>query len=174
MNEPRPSAQFRTASDEHAGPGNEARFHPIEESHSPVYSIKNLYTTFSFYYNVQRIKNYFTGFVHVRSKYCSLANSARHICIARSWKLRFAMITSVRAKLFTDSSGKTSLDLSKCFSRIGCWAYGGWLYCYTTWVAAGRSWLPFCIISCMNPHYFCAAFLRFGFHSCINCMLNKV
>ena len=83
---------------------------------------------------LQQIKNYFTGFVHVRSKYCSLTNSARHICIARSWKLRFAMITSVRAKLFTGSSGKTSLhvDLSKCFSRIGCWAYGGWLYCYTT------------------------------------------
>ena len=115
---------------------------------------------------LQQIKNYFTGFVHVHSKYFSLTNLARCICIARSWKLCFAMITSERAKLFTCSSGKTSLDLSKRFSRIGCWAYGGWLYCYTTWVAAWRSWLPFCIISCMNPYYFRSTFLRFGFHSC--------
>ena len=57
-------------------------------------------------------------------------------CIARSWKFRFAMIISVRAKLFTGSSGKTSVDLSKYFSRIGCWGYGG--CCYTTRVAAGK------------------------------------
>ena len=54
--------------------------------------------------------------------YCSLAKSGRLFCIARSWEFRFAMLTSVRAKRFTGCSGKTSLDLSKCFSRIGCWA----------------------------------------------------
>ena len=50
-----------------------------------------------------------------RPWYCSLVKSARLICIARSWKFRFTTITSVRAKLFTGSSGKMALDLSKCF-----------------------------------------------------------
>ena len=90
--------------------------------------------TSSFHYS----GNYFTGFMHVCSKYCSLAKSASLICIARSWKFLFVMINSVRAKLFTGSSGKTSLDLSKWFSMIGCWAYGRWLCCYTTRVAAGK------------------------------------
>ena len=63
--------------------------------------------------------------------YCSLAKLGRLICIVRSWAFRFAMIISVRAKQFTGSSGKMALDLSECFSRIGCWAYGGWLCCYT-------------------------------------------
>ena len=47
--------------------------------------------------------------------YCSLAKSGKLICIGRSWDFRFAMITSVREKRFTGSSGKTFLDLSKCF-----------------------------------------------------------
>ena len=49
--------------------------------------------------------------------YCSLAKSGRLILIGRSWEFRFAMLTSVRAKRFTGSSGKTSLDLSKVFSK---------------------------------------------------------
>ena len=148
-------------------------FHSIEESH-PSVSVSSfgilhqVSVTSSFYYS----ENCFTGFLHVRSKYCSLAKSGRLICIARSWEFCFAMITSVRAKRFTGSSGKTSLDLSKCFSRVGCWAYGGWLCSYMTQVAAEK--LPLivtsCIISCVKPHYFHSAFhsvfLHFGFHSC--------
>ena len=76
--------------------------------------------------------NYFTGLVHVVVIYCSLAKSGRLICIARSREFRFPLLTLVGAKQFTGSSGKTSLDLSKCFSRIGCWAYGRWLCCYST------------------------------------------
>ena len=49
--------------------------------------------------------------------YCSLAKSGRLICIARSLKFCFVMVTSVRAKRFTGSSGKTSLDLSNCFFK---------------------------------------------------------
>ena len=96
--------------------------------------------------------------------YCSLAKSGRLICIARRWKFHFVMVTSVRAKRFTGSSGKTSLDLSKCFSRIGCWAYGRWLYCLmhkvACWVATvDRVFLRhFCVISYVKPHYFCSAF----------------
>ena len=40
-----------------------------------VYYIHQVSVTSSFYYN----GNYFTGFVHVQSKYCSLAKSARLI-----------------------------------------------------------------------------------------------
>ena len=97
--------------------------------------------TYSSCYN----KNYFTGLVHVHSivMYCSLAKSGRLICIAKSWEFHFVMLTSVRAKQF-GSSGKTSLDLS---SRIGCWAYGGRLCCYTTRTAAGK--LPLIVTSCI-------------------------
>ena len=42
-----------------------------------VYYIKFLKVTSSFYYN----RNYFTGFVHVHSDYCSLAKSARLILL---------------------------------------------------------------------------------------------
>ena len=45
--------------------------------------------------------------------YCSLSKSGRLICIGRCWEFHFAMLTSVRAKLFTGSSRKTSLYLSK-------------------------------------------------------------
>jgi len=84
--------------------------------------------------------------------YCSLTKSGRRICIARSRKFRFMMITSVRAKRFSGCSGKTSLDLSKSFFKDRF----------------------FCIISCVKPYYFrsafrsafCSAFLRSGFHSC--------
>ena len=69
------------------------------------------------------------------SSFCYISQSQPDLfCIARSWKFRFAMIASVRAKLFTGSSGNTSLDLS----MIGCWAYGGWLCSYTTRIAAGK------------------------------------
>ena len=57
--------------------------------------------------------NYFTGLVHVVVMNCSLAKSSRLICIARS-SVSFAS-RYVRAKRFTGSSGKTSLDLT-----IGC------------------------------------------------------
>ena len=101
--------------------------------------------------------------------YCSLAQSGRLICIVRSWEFCFAMLTSVRAKWCTGSSGKTSLDLAKCFSRISCWAYGRWLCCLIHEVAVGK--LPLivtsCIIvSCVKPHYYHSAFLCSGFHSC--------
>ena len=55
--------------------------------------------------------NYSTGLVHIVVMYCSLAKSGRLICIVRSWEFRFAMLTSVRAKRFTGSSGKTSLEM---------------------------------------------------------------
>ena len=95
--------------------------------------------------------------------HCSLAKSGRLICIARSWEFRFTMLTSVRVRRSTGSGGKTSLDLSKCFSRIGCWAYGRWLCCYTNRLLGSYrwSWLRdfmsnflhhFCIISRVKPH----------------------
>ena len=49
--------------------------------------------------------------------YCSLAKSGRLICIGKTWEFRFAMLTSVRAKRFTGSSGKTYLDLSRMFFK---------------------------------------------------------
>ena len=49
--------------------------------------------------------------VHVVVMHCSLAKSGRLICIARSQEFRFATLTSVRAKRFTGSSGKTSLNV---------------------------------------------------------------
>ena len=59
--------------------------------------------------------------------YSSLAKSGRFICIARSWEFGFAMLTSVRAKRFTSSSGKTSLNLLNVFqgqaagpTEVGC------------------------------------------------------
>ena len=76
-------------------------------------------------------ENYFTGLVIVVVMHCSLTKSGRLICIVRSWEFRFMMLTSVRARRSTGSGRKMSLDLSKCFSRIGCWAYGRWLCCYT-------------------------------------------
>ena len=44
--------------------------------------------------------------------YCSLVK-----IMQTSWELRFSMLTSVRAKRFTGSSGKASLDLSKMFFK---------------------------------------------------------
>ena len=66
--------------------------------------------------------NYFTGLVCVvvMHRSLTLTKSGRLICIARSWEFCFAILTSVRAKLFTGSSGKTFLDLSKPFSRKAC------------------------------------------------------
>ena len=91
--------------------------------------------TSSFYYN----GNYFTGSVHIRSNYCSLAKSARLIILhcqklevsLRDDNVNLREDSLSEGKTITGSSGKTSLDLSKCFSRIGCWAYRGWLCCYT-------------------------------------------
>ena len=83
--------------------------------------------------------------MYVGSKYCSLAKSARLICITKSRKFHFAMITSVRAKLFTDSSGKKSLDLSKGFPRAGCWAYRDGCAVTRLRVAAGK--LPLIVTS---------------------------
>ena len=51
--------------------------------------------------------------------FCILAKSGRLICIARSWEFRFKMLTSGRVKQFSGYSGKTCLDLSKFFARIG-------------------------------------------------------
>ena len=82
-------------------------------TYSICFCIKFLYIKSSSCHN----GNYFTGLVRVVVMHCSLAKSGRLTCIARSWEFRFAMLTSVR---FTGSSGKTPLDLSKCFSRIGC------------------------------------------------------
>ena len=79
--------------------------------------------------------------------YCSLAKSGRLIYIARSWKFHFAMITSVSAKQFTGSSGKTALDLFKCFSKLGCWAYGLGMAVLLHKVAAGK--LPLIVTSCI-------------------------
>ena len=70
---------------------------------------------------------YLTELVHVHYvvMYSSLTKSGRLNYIGRSWEFHFAMVTSVpKTKWCTGSSGKTSSDLSKCFSRIGCWAYG--------------------------------------------------
>ena len=50
--------------------------------------------------------------------YCSLMKLGKPICIGRSWDFHFVMITSVREKRFTGSSGKTFLDLSKCFQGL--------------------------------------------------------
>ena len=88
--------------------------------------------------------------VRETSDYCSLAKSARLILL-HCQKLEVSLRDD---NLFTGSSGKTSLGLSKCFSRTGCWAYGGWLCCYTTRVAAGK--LPLIVTS--KPQYFCSAF----------------
>ena len=92
------------------------------------------------------------------------------------WEFRFAMLTSVKAKRFTGSSGKTSLNLSKMFFKdrlLGLRKMAVLLH----GVAAGK--LPLIvtsciIISCVKPHYFRSvfrsafrsAFLRSGFHSC--------
>ena len=93
--------------------------------------------------------------------YCSLAKSGRLICIGRrSSEFRFAMLTSVRAKRFTGSSGKTSLDLSKMFFKdrlLGLWKMAVLLH----EVAAGKLLLivtSSIIISCVKPHYFRSAF----------------
>ena len=78
--------------------------------------------------------------------YCSLVKSGRLICIGRSWEFFFAMLTSVRAKRFTDSSGKTSLDLSKMFFKdrlLGLWKMAVLLH----EVAAGK--LPLIVTSCI-------------------------
>ena len=53
-----------------------------------------------------------------------LRSQADSFALRACWEFHFTMLTLVRAKWFTGSSGKTSLDLSKCFSRIGFWAYG--------------------------------------------------
>ena len=49
--------------------------------------------------------------------YCSLVKSGILICIGRTWEFCFVMLTSVRVKRFTGSSGKTSLDLSRMFFK---------------------------------------------------------
>ena len=95
--------------------------------------------------------------------YCSLAKSGRLICIARSWKFRFVMITSVRAKLWdlliTLAERLASLDLSKCLFKdrlLGLRRMAVLLHK----VAAGKATVDrdflhhFCIISCVKPHYF--------------------
>ena len=77
--------------------------------------------------------------------YCSLT-SGRLICIGRSWEFHFAMLTSVRAKRFTGSSGKTSLDLSKMFFKdklVGLRKMAVLLH----EVAAGK--LPLIVTSCI-------------------------
>ena len=125
---------------------------------SICFCIKLLYTTSSF----SRLHQISTtteiispdSCTYVVTTVVSRSQPDSYFCIARSWKFRFAMITWVRAKLFTDSTGKTSPGLSKCFSRIGCWAYGGWLCCYTTRVAAGKLLL----IVTSKPHYFRSSF----------------
>ena len=76
--------------------------------------------------------------------YCSLAKSGRLICIERTWDFRFAMLSSVRAKRFTGSSGKTSLELSRMFFKdrlLGLWKVAVLLHK----VAAGK--LPLIVIS---------------------------
>ena len=77
------------------------------------FCVKFLYTKFNYITSSSCYNgHYFTGLVHAVVMYCSLAKARRLVCIARSWEFRFAMLTSVRAKRFTGSSGKTSLDLN--------------------------------------------------------------
>ena len=100
--------------------------------------------------------------------YCSLSKSGRLICIGRCWEFRFAMLTSVRVKLFTGSSRKTSLYLSKMFFKdklLGLRKMAvlfTWSSCWEATV--DRDFLHhFCIISCVNhitsvPHSCVLAF----------------
>ena len=88
--------------------------------------------------------NYFTGLVHIVAMYCSLAKSGRLICIVRSWEFRFAMLTSVRAKRFTGSSGKTSLEMFFKDRLLGLRKIAVLLHK----VAAGK--LPLIVTSCQS------------------------
>ena len=128
--------------------------------HSFLYQTSVYITTSSFCYIKFLLQR--KWFVHVHSNYCILAKSARLIIFfflhCQKLEVSFAMITSVRVKLFTGSSGKTSLDLSKRFSikdrllglrRMAVLLQDRW------------SWLPasyLCINSCVKPHYYRSTF----------------